>query len=383
MVIASGCAAKSSAHDPAAVPLPPSVGMAAVVVAPTKGEGFHDSDAQTFGLDTWRNALAVDRGTLLISRYSGSVPGGTLQEIDLSQRRFSLRLSPSDPGFADDSKALGEMAEADGSLVQASCGEIDRQAKPGGYWQRIAGRGCEGTEPRADGEATPATAPASDVHLSRQLHIIGLSGDGAILITDLNVIWSLHQSTATKLYEAPNGEHVTSPNGAVGAVGPRGQIVFGELSPSANAKGDFPDHYVMKDLRVLTSDGRAAPLDVPASIAGVTGDPRELAVGTIVSDGGDGFFYRVGDPSPDGNQIGPAVATHNYVLHQQGGHWSVVAASHGSVNQQTAAKWPSSGQVAATAIPVQLPVSMAVLPGMLVLSDGLDCNYALAIGLPR
>lgn len=377
----SACVACST-HDqnPTTASLPPAAGKVAVVVAPPKGATFQDGDVTVFGSVASGNRLTVDQGTLLVTKNDGGIPG-SLQRIDLLQRSFKLRLPESDPGFANDSQSLDVVAEPDGSLLMGRCASVERQAAPGKEWVPIAGKGCTSSDPRPDGTPVPATVSASDVRFSKNLDILGRSADGAVLIADLNVIWSLNQGTVTRLYEAPAGTHIAAAEGAVGAVTSQGNVIFGELDQAVNGRSNGP--YLMQDLHVLYPDGHVAALDVPASIPGVVGDPRELAVGTIIGDGDGGLLYRVGDPKLNKNEDYSGVVTNNYVVREQGGRWSVLAAAHGSENQQAAAKWPSSGTTAATTIPVQLPVSMAVLPGMLIMSDGLDCNYALAIGLPH
>jgi hypothetical protein len=367
-----------------AAALPPAAGKAAAIVVPTANDGgFSDTEAKLYDSDANGSSMtAMAGGGVLIARDPHNGPL-VLQKIDTVRREFVDRIPASDPGYANDRMAHAPLLSgSDGGLVTVAGGEITRQPQPGKPWVSIAGRGCT-DNCRTVGNPVPASAPADQVTFSRALNLIGETADSTLMISDGDVVWSLSHGTLTRKYVAPAGSRISSDNSFVGSTSPDGHIAFTAPSPRGGTTNGPAWRFLLRDTQTISPSGVATPVSVPSSIAGVAGDPRGLVVVNIISDGGSGFFYRVGDPYPGPNEPNPAAPTHSYVLHQVGDKWSVVAAANGSIDQQTAAKWTASETVDATAIPVQLPTSMAVVPGMLVLSDGVGCDYALAVGLPH
>jgi hypothetical protein len=205
-----------------------------------------------------------------------------------------------------------------------------REAKPGAAWQIIAGK----MDPRSGepiarqgerGSALPQSAPAAGFAFDRSVHVIGQRADSSLILVDGPVVWSLRGGTLTQIYHDPSWHPmtVTDQRGFPGTVASDGTVVLG------------------------------------------------------TDDGGWGRYFRIND------HFDFLAPQHQYVLHEKSAHWDVVAAAVGVVDQLSHAKLPSGTSVSALGIPVPLPISMVVRPGMLVLSDPYNCNYALAVGLPR
>lgn len=327
-----------------------------------------------------------------------------LERLDLAEGSFSLYQSGATPGHQAYQCTLSPYLDNNGGLLSSCSGAgtdanyvnecggdcagwIDRNATLNSPAVRVAGAKTL-VPARKRGTAVPPTIRATAVVFTDAVGVLGQGPDGTVWIVDGDVLWGLKDGTLRRVYQAPadtpmmRGEDDDS---AIGAVSTRGVVVV----PQRPGYGTYPDFF-MHHLITVNPDGTDAPFPIPAMIPGVPGDPGHLAVSDIVSDGSGGFYIRAGEapveaiqpnvprPTPlDGS------ATHQYVLHVRDGKWNVVAESNVSILTLVNGKMSRTKPVDALKIPIFLPGTIAVLPGMLVLTDTNAGGYAMAVGIPR
>ncbi|MFE0513630.1 hypothetical protein [Streptomyces sp. NPDC058964] len=195
---------------------------------------------------------------------------------------------------------------------------------------------------------------------------LGVRPDGALIVLDGDVVWSLANGRLTRLYEVPAADRKTrglDPYPAA-AVDRKGTVYVSSGPRASSAR--FSN---VADIVAVHTDGTAAPIALPQSVAGIKGKPGDLTVNSLTGDDADGIYASTFND--DGM----------YVLHIHAGRADLVA--HYAYAQGKSSR--SSGECAlnhpvdAKKLTCRLPTTMTYGDGKLVL--GGNEHYLLQIGL--
>ncbi|WP_405581132.1 hypothetical protein [Streptomyces sp. NBC_01190] len=290
----------------------------------------------------------------LTTAADGSVYGLGQKLIRLEpDRKVAVVTAASD---AED-RVSGVVALPDGSLVVGVGSQVKKIA-PGGVTTVLAGAAGAA---RASGAPVPASAAAAGFSFAATPSPVGVGRDGAVLITDEDVLWSLDNGTLKRLYritgKGPDALPLRlGPESAVDGSG-TAYLTPEELGPRVPG--------LLEDVLAVSPDGVLSKPLVPARIAGLPGAAAKLNVRWLAGDGADGVFAQVYDPS-GGNGA---------VVHLHAGRADLVAHENEGAGAAKPCRIPKP--VDALHLPCPLPGAMAYRSGSLFLGGLTD--YVLQI----
>lgn len=249
----------------------------------------------------------------------------------------------------------GLVAEPGGTFLTVRGTDVLRW-RPDGTSQVVAGLA---TADRKWGTAVPASAPAGSVHAGYNgPRLVGVRPDGSLALVDSDVMWSLKDGRLTRLLQLPATADKDNPNALLegGAVNRSGTVW--------TASGPF-HRQTLAGLLTVAPDGTVSHPALPAKVAGVSGKPASLYVGSLADDGADGVYAHVYGTDAE------------YVLHLRPGGATVVArnAHYGSLERCTMPHHP----VDAMSLPCSIPGELTYHAGSLVAAGG--APYVLTIPL--
>ncbi|MFJ3309084.1 hypothetical protein ACIPSA_39780 [Streptomyces sp. NPDC086549] len=256
----------------------------------------------------------------------------------------------------------GLVALPDGSLVFGKDHAIQKYGRDQHVTvlAGVPGKGRAATAP-----VPKSTAAAGFRFADNSVSPIGVRPDGALILLDGDVVWSLAHDRLTRVYEIPAADRKNREMDgyAKAAVDGKGTVY---VTSGPKAGTDIYSH--VTDVVAIHTDGTVAPIALPKSVRGVTGNLAEMKLVSITSDGADGIYA---DTYNDEGM---------YILHIHAGlvdlvmHHAVV----GEKSSYSPYECPLKHPVDAKKLPCALPSAMAYGDGKLVL--GGNTHYLLQIG---
>ncbi|MFJ8269563.1 hypothetical protein ACIQ8G_04175 [Streptomyces sp. NPDC094154] len=248
----------------------------------------------------------------------------------------------------------GLVALPDNSLATGSGRQIVKLSSSG--QQTVVLAGAEGVGRKA-GQPAPRSVQAKRYRFADKGPTpFAARADGAILITDDDVIWSLKGDTLTRLYQIPADAYQSGTRFLPGRVASGTKRVYLATQPTLGG------------IQALDPDGTAHSLSLPRSVAGVTGDTAGLPVAWMTGDGAEGIYVNTHDK------------THSYVLHLTHGEAELIVKSAPRDTNTTSNSVCKPGHlVDATKLPCPVPFALAysAFSGSLVMAG--SSSYVLRI----
>jgi hypothetical protein len=197
----------------------------------------------------------------------------------------------------------------------------------------------------------PTTATAGNVRFTKAVAPIGVTRAGAVVIVDDRAVWSLSSGKLTRVEQQPvvKGKDTTFINVGNAVASDGTTYLRGAKSTSTT----------LADVRVVSPQGKVTALSLPASVQGVNSRPADLTVTWLDSDGADGLYVHVVQPSP-GNG--------DYVLHLHHGTATLVVSAKPAANGAKNGTCDIHGPVDATRFPCALPRTLTYHAGQLTLA---------------
>ncbi|MFG1805874.1 hypothetical protein [Streptomyces sp. NPDC049040] len=319
----------------------PAKGQAAVLLGTSAQDGT--SGAASLGFAGSIDGLAFGPG--------GEVYGldADLVRID-ADRRAHIVLDDQAKG------AHGLVARPDGSFLTGR-GATVSLLRADGTDTVLAGGAGPGRVPDAP---VPATAGATAFRFGNTgATPFGVRQDGSVLLADGDVVWSLKDSTLTRVYQAPG----TAAKGRHPAVMP-GSAVDG-TGTAWVAAGSLDDEEKVGDIVTIAPGGKAAEPALPAKATGATEDLASLRLLWLAADGANGVYAHA------------TSAANDYVLHLRPGSAQVVARHRVSAKDPRTCDLPHP--VDATRLPCKLPYALAYHDDRLVLAG--QATFVLTIAV--
>lgn len=316
----------------------------------------------------WLN-VPIGLAALLLTAYGFSGmpegmttgPDGSVYVLGQKLIRLKSDRTVSAPAFTAPENAIssGAVALPDGSVVLGQSGQV-KEIGPTGDVSVLAG--AVGAA-RATGAAVAGSAAAAGFHFSTTPSPFGVGPDGAVLIADQDVLWSLENGTLKRLYRisAKAADGLPLQLGPDSAVDVSGTAYLSPAERSPEVPGLLGD-----PLAVSASGLLSRPL-LPAQIAGLPGSPAAFNVRWLTGDGANGVFAQVYDPS--GNN--------GAVLHLHSGKADLIAHENPGIDPDKPCR--IQHPVNALRLPCPLPEAMTYRSGSLILGGVQD--YVLQIRL--
>ncbi|UXY29170.1 hypothetical protein [Streptomyces sp. HUAS TT20] len=278
-----------------------------------------------------------------------------IQKIKSDRTVESLR-----PELTNGSSGL--VALPDGSLVfgkDHAVHKVDRNQQVGIL------AGVPGKERSSTAQAPKSAVAAGFRFGDYDVAPLGVRADGSLILLDGDVVWALANGRLTRVYEVPAADRKAReldgyPKAAVDGKG----TVYVTSGP----RGSSARFSNIADIVAIRTDGTAAPVAVPQSVAGVKGKPGDLTVNSFTGDGADGIYV---------NAYG---ADGEYILHLHAGRADLVARSlFRQRTSKSAGVCPLKRAVDAEKLTFDLAYTVAYGDGKLIL--GGNTEYLLQIGI--
>ena len=246
----------------------------------------------------------------------------------------------------------GLVAMPDGSVLFGHGAEVVRFDPKSGDTSVLAG---DADRTRAYNTSAPATATAGNVHFTKAVTPIGVTGAGAVVIVDDRAVWSLSSGRLTRVEQQPvvNGRDDTILNEG-NAVAPDGTTYL---------RGTKSSPTTLAAVRVVSPQGKATALTLPASIPGVNGRPADLTTTWLASDGADGLYVHA---------VQLTHGSGDYVLHLHDGAATLVLSAKPTASDAKGGTCDVHDPVDATRFPCALPSALTYQAGQLVLAGGMS-----------
>ncbi|MGW1282747.1 hypothetical protein ACWD4N_03280 [Streptomyces sp. NPDC002586] len=253
--------------------------------------------------------------------------------------------------FADDqyggNTPAGVIAMPDGSVLIGSNGEVLRFDREG-IRSVLAGTA---DAKRPLNQAAPAKATATRVRFTESIAPIGVTRTGAVIIADDRALWSLANGQLTLVYQRPTAPHGKDYGiyGDGDTVAPDGTTY---LRPASSSQ------HTLAEVQVISPDGTAAPLKLPAALPGIAGPLATLTPLWMSSDGADGLYVHAQRLTSGGD----------YILHIRNDKATLVAVGTISGNPSANGSCSISKPVDAKHFPCPLPWALGYHAGRLTLA---------------
>lgn len=278
-----------------------------------------------------------------------------IQRINKDRKIESVR-----PGLTDRSSGL--VALPDGSLVFGKDHSIQKYGRD----QQVSVlAGIPGKARAATARVPEAAAAAGFTFGDSPVVPVGVRPDGALILLDGDVVWSLTKGRLTRVYELPAADRKTRALFFAGnAAVDRNGTVYVTSAPT-----DTSAYAHVADILVIRRDGKTTPIELPRTVEGVQGKPAGLEIAALTADGADGIYVVARDSKG------------TYVLHLHADQADLVARSRYDAHGNTADTQACTLKHAVNAkeLPCALPWSLGYGDGKLVL--GGNEHYLLQIGI--
>ena len=178
-----------------------------------------------------------------------------------------------------------------------------------------------------------------------------MTGAGAVVIVDDRAVWSLSSGRLTRVAQQPvvHGKDDTFLN--VGnTVAPDGTTYL---------RGSKSGPTTLAAVHVISPQGKATALTLPASIPSVNGRPADLTPTWLASDGADGLYVHA---------VQLTHGSGDYVLHLHDGAATLVLSAKPTAGNAKSGTCDVHDPVDATRFPCALPSTLTCHAGQLVLA---------------
>lgn len=288
---------------------------------------------------------AADLAFSDIGGAMGSGPDGSVYGAD----RSLVRLQPDRtvetvlPRAPTEQQYNGLAVLPDGSLDFGS-GRVVKKVTPQGAVTVLAGA-TGGHAPAA----VPRSADAAVFHFRGYPRPFGVRPDGSVLIADADTVWALRNGRLARVHRLAKPTKTAKKVRLYPASAVDGEGTVYVVASYDTPKYSWTPH--LSEVITIRADGTVGRLALPASIAGVPGDPASMTPASMTGDGADGVYVLTWSNAA------------SYVLHIHGGRAEVVARHvHGDRCRVT------SHPVNAMNLPCELPWNLTYRRGSLVMA---------------